>query len=84
MYQYIGRATSPAGSCQDNRCCSLERVAIFTAAGIAVAIDSQRREQSRPAAVMEWVNEAYVRANVPVVAGGVDTTRSCTYTIGVF
>lgn len=35
----------------------------------------------RPAAVMEWVNEACVRANVPLVAGGVDTKRSCTYTI---
>lgn len=35
----------------------------------------------RPSAVMEWVNEACVQAQVPLVAGGLDTTRTCTYTI---
>jgi len=35
----------------------------------------------RPQNVMAWINEACVRARVPFVSGGVDTTRTCTYTV---
>lgn len=35
----------------------------------------------RPTNVALWINEACVRARVPLVTGGVDTTRTCTYTV---
>ena len=35
----------------------------------------------RPTNVVSWINEACVKAGVPFTGGGVDTTRTCTYTI---
>ena len=35
----------------------------------------------RPTEVARWINEACVRENIPLVAGGLDTTRTTIYTV---
>lgn len=35
----------------------------------------------RPSNVVSWINEGCVKAKVPFITGGVDTSKTCTYTV---